>query len=283
MAQLRAQVAQEQAAREGPWIQTTTYSTPVYRVPANQPLVPVKLENDRPWARTLRAALRAVPIPPAARPAVGSDAQITIWQPSTDRLWELWKASNGADGWHALWGGAIERVSRSPGYYTRRSWPGASSYWGATATSLPVIAGTMTISELQRGAINHALAIDLPSTRAALYTWPAQRTDGEDPSSAAIPEGAHLRIDPHLSIPRLKLPPLAEQMALAAQRYGMIVRDQTHHAVGFYAEDPTPFGTNPYPALMDYETPAEVLARFPWKHVEVLRMSLRHGTGRPTH
>jgi hypothetical protein len=282
VARLVEEVRQEQEAHTGPWIETTSYSTPVYRVGAGQALVHVALDNHRPWARTLRAALAAVPIPPDARPAAGSDAQITIWQPSTDRLWELWKASKGPDGWHALWGGAIDRVSKSAGYYTGGSWPGARSYWGATATSLPVLGGTMTIAELAKGTINHALAIDLPTTRAGVYAWPAQRTDGEDPSSDAIPEGARLRIDPHLNIANLILPPVAAEMALAAQRYGMIVRDQTHHAIGFYAEDPTPTGSNPYPTLMQDETPTELLAGFPWRYVEVQRMSLRHGTGRPT-
>jgi hypothetical protein len=282
VARLLEQVNREQEAHTGPWIETTSYSTPVYRVPAGQASVRVKLDNNRPWGRTLRAALRAVPIPPGARPAAGSDAQMTIWQPSTDRLWELWRARKGADGWHALWGGAINRVSRSPGYYTRDSWPGARSYWGATATSLPVLGGVMTISELQAGTINHALAIDLPTTRAGLYAWPAQRTDGEDPSADSIPEGARLRIDPNLNIASLNLPPLAAAMALAAQRYGMIVRDQTHHAIGFYAEDPTPSRSNPYPLLMQDETPAELLAGFPWRSVQVMRMSLGHRTGRPT-
>jgi len=283
VARLLEDVNREQHAHNGPWIETTSYSTPVYRVSAQQPVVSVKLDNHEPWARTLRVALRAVPIPPHARPAVGSDAQMTIWQPSTDRLWELWKASKGPDGWHALWGGAINGVSKSPGYYTSHSWPGARSFWGATATSLPVLGGAMTIAEVKRGSIKHALAIDLPSTRAGVYAWPARRTDGEDPSANSIPEGTRLRIDPRLNIAGLNLPPIAEEMALAAQRYGMIVRDQTHHAIGFYAEDPTPTGSNPYPMLMEYETPAEILAEFPWKYVEVLRMSLRYGTGRPTH
>lgn len=281
MAWLLAQIAEEQTQGTGPWIETTSYSTTVYRVPADQPTVPVTLDNGEPWAASLAAAFRAIPIPAGAQPAEGTDAEMTIWQPSTDRLWEFWRAHLEPDGWHAEWGGAMEGVSRSPGYFTKQSWPGARSYWGATATSLPVFAGTMTISELEQGQINHALAIDLPSVRADVYSWPAQRTDGRNPNPDAIPEGAHLRINPHVNIPSLHLPPAAREMALAAQRYGMIVRDQTNHAVGFYAEDPTPTGSNPYPLLMNDEMPAELLANFPWKDVEVLRMELRYGTGRP--
>ena len=281
MAALKQEAERERLARNGPWIQTSSYSTPIYRVPADQATVPVVLDNTRSWARTLSRALRAVPIPPDAQPAAGTDAQMTIWQPSTDRLWELWKARREGDEWHAAWGGAIERVSQSPGYYTADSWPGARSFWGATATSLPVAAGTMTLAELERGRIDHALALNLPSLRADAYTPPAQRTDGEDADPDSIPAGAHLRIDPRLDVRSLYLPRLTEMMALAAQRYGMIVRDQTHHAIGFFAEDPTPTGRSPYRALMDYRYPNELLARFPWDRVQILRMDVRYGTGRP--
>jgi hypothetical protein len=281
VAALAREAEGERRARDGAWIQTTSYSTPIYRVPADQPTVPVIVDNASPWASTLRRALRAVPIPPDARPAAGTDAHLTIWQPSRDRLWELWKARRVDDRWHAAWGGAIERVSRSPGYYTPESWPGARTYWGATATSLPVAAGTITIGELERGRIDHALALNLPSLRADAYASPAQRTDGDDRSPDAIPAGARLRIDPGLDVRALYLPRVAEEIALAAQRYGMVVRDQTHHAIGFFAEDPAPTGRNPYPALMDYRYPNELLARFPWDRVQVLRMDVRHGTGRP--
>ena len=281
VAALAREAERERRARDGAWLQTTSYSTPIYRVPAEQATTPVTIDNGAPWAATLKRAMRAVPIPGDAEPAAGTDGHLTIWQPSSDRLWELWKARRAGDGWHAAWGGAIEHVSRSPGYYTRDSWPGARSYWGATATSLPVAAGTITLDELQRGRIDHALALNLPSLRADAYAAPAQRTDGGDPSPDAIPAGAHLRIDPDLDVRSLYLPRLTEMMALAAQRYGMVVRDQTHHAIGFFAEDPTPTGRNPYPALMDYRYPNELLARFPWRDAQILSMDVRRGSGRP--
>ena len=52
-------------------------------------------------------------------------------------------------------------------------------------------------------------------------------------------------------------------MAEAAQRYGIIVRDKTLHAIGFYAEDPSPLGTNPYTRLFDGKSPSELLAELP--------------------
>jgi hypothetical protein len=263
-----------------PNIQTVTDSTPIYRVPRNQPTVRVTLDNKPPWGRTLAQAFRSVPIPRGAVPAAGSDAHLTIWQPSTDRLWEFWETHRTPTGWHAAWGGAMQHVSGSPGYYTANSWPGARTYWGSTATSLPVAAGTMLTSELEAGSINHALAIALPAARAGVYAWPAQRTDGTDPDPHSIPEGAHLRLDPRLDVAKLGLPPALEAIALAAQRYGLIVRDKSGQAVAFYAQAPTK-GTDPYTRIFDGIPPYDLLKHFPWSHLEVLRMRLHHGTGSP--
>ena len=76
--------------------------------------------------------------------------------------------------------------------------------WGASASSLPLVAGTMTLGELESGHIDHALAISVPHARAGTYAWPAQRTDG-DGGALTLPEGAHLRLDPSLNIPAMQL------------------------------------------------------------------------------
>lgn len=277
---LDEQVTQEFERGPTPYIETVTGSTPIYQVPRNEPTVRVALDNSYPWAASLARAFRSVPIPRGARPAAGPDAHMTIWQPSTDRLWEFWEMKHTSSGWRALWGGAINHVSRSPGYYTAQSWPGAKPYWGATATSLPVAAGTMLIPELEAGRIDHALAIALPAARAGVYAWPAQRTDGTDPEPDSIPEGARLRLDPNLDVARLHLPPVIQTMALAAQRYGMIIRDKSGEAVAFYGQAPTS-GVDPYPRIFGDIAPYDLLKRFPWTHLEVLRMQLHRGTGSP--
>jgi hypothetical protein len=275
---LDREIEQEFRVGPSPYIQTVTDSTPVYRVPGDQPTVRVTLDKLQPYGQSLARALQAVPIPSGAQPAAGGDAHMTIWQPSTNKLWELWKAHRTADGWHAAWGGAMDDVSRSPGYFDAQSWPGAKPYWGATATSLPIVAGTMTPAELKRGQIDHALAIDLPQARAGVYSWPAQRTDGTDQSPDTLPEGAHLRLDPKLDIAQLHLPPAIHAMALAAQRYGIIVRDKTLKATAFFAETPAP-GTNPYASIFGGVPSYDLLKNFPWNHLELLRMTLHRSSG----
>jgi hypothetical protein len=275
---LRDTVAADLAARRGPWIATNESSTPLYRVPADQPLVRVQLHTGA-WGDTLQKAFEAVPVPPDARPASGSDAHMAVWQPSTDRFWEFFRMRKENDGWHADYGGAIQNVSRSPGYYDKTSWPGLSDrHWGASASSLPVAAGLMRLDELRAGSIQHALSLAVPHARRNVYAWPAQRTDGNSNEPHAIPEGARFRLDPRLDLSTLNLPPITRMMAEAVQRYGMIVIDQTAWAVGFAAEDPTPTGSDPYygpNGLFHGRWPTELLAQFPWEHLQLLRMDLR--------
>jgi hypothetical protein len=262
----------------GPWIQTANSSTPVYVVGPDQRCVPVRLDVTQAYGRTLSKAFERVPLPANAHPAAGSDGHLTVIQPSTDSMWEFWRMRQEGNQWHAAWGGAMHDVSANPGYYTAGSWPGARSNWGSTATSLPVIAGTMTIGELERGQINHALAMALPNTRKGVFAFPAERTDGTLTTPAAIPEGAIFRLDPRLDLKSLHLPRVVAVMAQAAQRYGIIVRDKTLHAIGFYAEDPTPLGTNPYTRLFDGKSPSELLASFPWKYLQAVKLNLKAGS-----
>ena len=269
-----AEIERERREGIGPWIQTDEYTTPIWTAGKRQRKVRVKLDTG-PWGRTLQAVLdEGVPIPPRARPSPGTDGHMTIYQPSTDRLWEFWRAVKRPDGWHASWGGAMKRVSRSPGYYTDKSWPGRSWFnWGSTATSLPVAGGTILIDEIRAGQIPHALAIAIPQSRAGVFAWPAQRTDGKG-GPRTVPEGARLRIDPSLDVERLAMHPVGKMIARAAQRHGLVVRDVTGHATAFYAEDPLPTGENPYGRLFDGELPSSVLAGFPWERLQVLKMNV---------
>ena len=271
---LVAEVGRERAAGKGPWISASSGSTPLYRVGRTQRRVRVRLQNPgNHGGKALQRAFASVPIPTDAKAAIGPDRHMTVWQPSTDTLWEFFGARRRSGAWEAQWGGAIRQVSRSPGYYTHTAWPGATYNWGATASSLPVVAGTMLLDELQAGRIDHALAMNLPAPRAGVFAWPAQRTDGTgDP--ATLPEGARLRLDPTLDVGALQLPKLTRMIALAAQRYGFVVRDQTHNGISLFAENPSQFPGHPYQRYFRGRTPPELLARFPWDRLQLVQMHL---------
>lgn len=270
---LEADVSREEAAGNGPWIDTTSDGVPILTVPASQPTVSVALDHAPDTA--LISAWRAVPLPPDSHPSEGSDGLMVVYQPSTDRMWEFWRLSRQSDGWHASWGGAMEHVSSNPGVYESGAWPGAKPWWGASASSLALAGGVITIEDLDRGRINHALAIALPEIRAGVLASPAQRTDGTSANPMALPEGAHLRLDPKLDLASLNMPPLTRMMAEAAQRYGILVRDFAGN-VTFVGQDPLT-ANNPYQGptgFFEGAYPSQLLASFPWAHLQVLRMDL---------
>jgi hypothetical protein len=253
----------------GPWINTYAYSVPVYLVAAGQRTTHVTLDT---WGPDLQRAFDAVPLPANAKPAEGADEQLTVWQPSTDRMWEFWKLHRVDGRWHARWGGEMQDVSHNPGYFTHNA---VTNDWGATATGLPLLGGLITFADLRQGYINHALAISLVETAPRYWTWPAQRTDGDVFTSgvAQIPEGTRFRLDPHLNIAALHLPPLVRMMAVAAQRYGIIVRDKGG-AVAFYGQDPSTTEVNPWGPALQGQYPSNLLRLFPWTDLQALQSTV---------
>jgi hypothetical protein len=264
----------------------------IYVVGPAQPTAHVTFDGGASTS-PLQRAWNAVPIPAGAQPT-GADGYLIVDQPSTDTMWEFFKLHVAADGsgWHAQWGGRILHASTDPGYYRNAVDPSGNilekEEWGAPASSLPLAGGLMTISELQAGSVNHALALLVHNACAGVWAAPAQRTDGNitaDPN--CVPEGAHFRLDPKLNLASLNLPHFVYMEAVAVQKYGLVVDDRTA-GVGFRTENPDQFekayGYNPYlgpqnqagtPGALWDQTPAQMTREFPWSHLQLLRMTRR--------
>jgi hypothetical protein len=273
---LAERAAAEIAEGKGPYITTSPYSIPIYRVPSTQPTERVELVGH-PEAPALQAAWEAVPMPPTATAAAGTDGHMVVWQPSTDRLWEFWRLKGGPGGWRASWGGAMEKVSENPGVYNRRAWPGSQPWWGGSSSSLSIAGGVITFDDLRHGEINHALAMSVPNTKAGVYALPARRTDGKTEEPTALPEGMQFQLNPRLDLSKLRMPPLTRMIAKAAQKYGIFLKAGAGD-ITFYAQDPTPTGTEPYRGTGGFyggRTPIELLSHFPWHHLRVIKMKLR--------
>jgi hypothetical protein len=254
-------------------INTTEWSAPVYTVSADTPTVPVIAENATcprpggvfaPFAR----ALSAVPIPAGALPARGGDGDMIVWQPSSGREWELWRAQQEGGRWSACWGGELQDARTAEGVFP--------APLGVSASGLSILAGQIHLEELRRGAVQHALEVSLPDT-AGGFVWPADRGDGESSAADAIREGTRFRLRAGLDLAALHLKPAALAIATAIQRYGMIVSD-TAGAVALEAQDPTPLmragRPDPYPALLG-ASPYEALNAIPWDKLEALSPSYR--------
>lgn len=72
---------------------------------------------------------------------------------------------------------------------------------------------------------------------------------------------------------------MAATIARAAQRYGLVVRDQTGagNAIALFGEDPRPDQPDPYEGaggIFEGTTPLDLLAYFPWDRLQSLHMDL---------
>ena len=261
-----ARVAQlvRQVDEFGGWINTDQFSTPLYVVPEDQERVPVAL-NRPGCCPQVEADFREVPLPADAVPADGTDAHLTVWQPSTDTLWEFWQLGRVGDGWEASYGGRLQDVSTSDGVVP---------VGGATASSLPIIAGPMLVDEARAGEIPHELAMAIPFPQRDAYVRPALRTDGDGadgaPEEAQIPEGARFRLPADLDIAAQRWSPFTKMLARAAQRHGIVLRDKAG-AVVFFGEDPRGRGGDPWPGLIGLPK-NEIMDEFPWEELQLLEL-----------
>ena len=285
VADLLRYVHGEQASKTGPWINASNDGVTILTVPANQPTLTVTL--DRYADANLSSAWRAVPLPPGARPSSG-DNDLAVWQPSTNTMWEFFQLHQTANGWEAEWGGAMHSVSSNPGVYGPGAWPASpmaadgwtqdESRWGVTAASFPIVAGAMTYNDLKAGQIDHALAMVYPNVRRRTFVSPALRDDGWSTDPDSLPEGTRLRLDPRLNLAKLKMAPLTRMIAIAAQRYGIIIRDQAG-VMSFIQQDPTsdPSFLALGPKLTGGLYASQLLASFPWSHLQVMKMDIHQG------
>jgi hypothetical protein len=254
-------------------INTWSYASPVYIADANTPTTKVTYSNcQRKYfpETALEAQWAAVPIPAYAMPANGADAEMTIYQPSTNSIWEFWVTHNVAGKWDACWGGKMSNTNTSDG-----TWPHP---YGTTATGLPFLGGQVTAEELTRGEIRHAIGISLVETeRAAILSWPAKRSDGINPALAPnrIPEGLRFRLDPAVNVDALPMTYAGKIIAKAAQKYGFVVWDKAG-AISIRAQNPRSYTAlgqaDPYIAIFGGKPSYAILNGMPWERLQFMPM-----------
>ena len=259
----------------GTWVNTTQYAAPVYVVPPGQPVTRVIAPANK---QALQAEWEQVPLPADAQPSAGTDQELTVYQPSTNTIWDFWHMKKDTLGrWTAEYGGRMPNVSQHQGHWEDPP-VGTGAGYGGTATSIAYLAGLQRIEEIRRGVIDHAVDFAVAAGRGRDgWCWPAQRTDRKLTSREpqAIPGGTRMRLPASLDIDALPISPYAKILAKAVQRYGMFARDSAGLPV-FFAENPTPLGpgNNPYNVFFGGKPPngrAEgALRDFPWDDLQVL-------------
>lgn len=255
-------------------INTWAYACPIYVVgPQVKPVVVTEWDGQHKGFKDpkLAAQWQAVPVPDYAAPADGTDAEMCIYQPATDSLWEFWLTRKVDGQWQACWGGGMHNVSKSSGLWDRP--------YGTTATGLPFIGGQITPDELRRGAINHVMGIALVDLENPdVVSWPASRSDGYNPKKEPnrIPEGMRFRLDPRVDVEALNLPPAGKIIARAAQKYGFVVWDKAG-AITLRTDNPKSYAQrgekSPYPALFGGKPEWSILQNFAWDKLQFLPMN----------
>jgi hypothetical protein len=250
-------------------INTREYTSPVYTVGPEVPTVAVGWNDCQKKGfveRGMLAQLSAVPIPANAREAAGTDAEMTIYQPATNTVWEMWQAKKDASGkWIACWGGKLANANLTNGVMPKP--------YGTTATGLPFLGGQITAEELERGEIKHAIGIALVDVEHFnIYSWPANRSDGYNPTKKPnwIAEGQRFRFDPTIDVDSIPgLTRAAKIIFKAGQKYGFVVWDRAG-AVSIRAQSALSYPNDPYPALFDNKPAYDIIRTLPWTRIQFL-------------
>lgn len=248
------------------------YNASFYMVPAGQPRLDITFHDCQGKGSAPTGVydgakhFKQVPVPTGAVPANGDDSAMTIYSPSTDQVWEFWKMRKNSLGkWEACWGGRLDQASTKVGYFP---YP-----FGTTATGLVMAAGMVSLADVRKGSIDHAMYLMVRNARVEPhYSYPALRGDGDSWDTNAPMEGQRFRLDPNLDLSKYNLTPVGRMVAVAAQKYGFIVGDKGG-AVGIIAEsgalETRLTGKDPWDSLLTTPT-YEVLRNFPWDKVQAL-------------
>ncbi|MFB9312861.1 hypothetical protein [Nocardioides plantarum] len=114
------------------------------------------------------------------------DGWFTVFDQRTRTAYDLWRARRENDG--------------TISYHFMRTWdldgPGFNQPYvvSARGSGLPLFGGVIRPGELERGQINHALAISIPGPAAGTFVQPASSTDGNNNNGDSLPEGARIRL-----------------------------------------------------------------------------------------
>lgn len=173
--------------------------------------------------------------------------------------------------WGCQYGGYMGGTDESIGVYV----PPHQS-WGASATSLPLWGGTVSLLEMMDAAngnvdaIPHALAAAIPQN-ARVFVFPAQRTDeAYFTGPNEVPHGTRFQLDPTLDVTALTSNATKRALYKALQKYGMIIRDHSGVFCPAYIEDPNGCGRDIYPAGLSGLQGYELFNGLPWSSMRVI-------------
>jgi hypothetical protein len=159
----------------------------------------------------------AYPIPANVKveggPNADGDRHVILHDPVGCKVYELFAAARSGSGWKAGSGAVFDLRSnklRTPGWTS------------ADAAGLSIFAGLVRYDEVAAGHIDHAIRVTVPRSQAK-YLWPARHEASDSSSTSLPPMGLRLRLKASVNVS--VLPKQARIVAVAMQKYGVIVAD----------------------------------------------------------
>lgn len=153
------------------------------------------------------------PIPARVRIEDGGDRHALLLDRDSCRLHELYALRREGGRW-AAGSGAV--------WSLRRPRLRPAGWTSADAAGLPILPLLVRYDEVRRGSVDHAIRVTARVTRRS-YVFPARHQAGSTDAPSAPRMGERLRL--RASVDVSSLPPQARVIAVAMQRYGLVVAD----------------------------------------------------------
>ena len=184
-----------------------SYGIPYIFVPGTQAKVAVTFDQ------AAESDPGPYPIPLAAPIESGSDAHVIAVDTDNCKLYELDQGAVSGGAWTAYSGALFDLKSNAlrPDTWT-----------SADAAGLPIFAGLARLSEVQAGAIDHALRFTVGVTKKK-FVHPATHAAGSTDDANAPPMGMRMRLKS--TFDTSSYTGAAKVIVVALQQYGMYVAD----------------------------------------------------------
>jgi hypothetical protein len=193
----------------GDW-STDHYGIPWQTVPATQPGVPMK------FTYADQSDPGPYPFPADAKVEGGSgsggDMHVLVIEEGKCLLYETWDSMYAGPGWSCGSGAKFDLSSN-----TLRP----DGWTSADAAGLPILPGLVKVSEVQAGAVHHAIRFTMSSSQQG-YIHPATHAAG-DKNAALPPMGLRLRLKASFDLSPFSGP--TKIVLVALQQYGLILAD----------------------------------------------------------
>jgi hypothetical protein len=193
----------------GDW-STDHYGIPWQTVPGSQALVPMTFTYSD------QSDPGPYPFPPNALveggAGSGGDMHVLVIDTGSCALYETWSSTFSNLGWSCGSGAKFDLTSNAlrPDGWT-----------SADAAGLPVLPGLVKVSEVQAGAIHHAMRFTMDNTQQA-YIHPATHAAGKSDTTLP-PMGLRLRLK--ATFDTSTFTGAAKVVVVAMQQYGLILAD----------------------------------------------------------